>query len=139
MAIINMTPFVLNAKGGTLTDKQLMLNTLIPIRLKGEANNRDHWAKKYSRQKKHQQRIKMEWLLLKPKITLPCEIHLTRHAVKNMDYDNLVYTFKYVVDAIADLITPGLAPGQADSNPKITWKYSQKKAKTYGLQIDIYA
>lgn len=122
-----------------MIDKRLITSTVIPIRLISEANNHDHWAKKYKRQKEQQQRIKLEWLRLRPKITLPCEIHLTRLGVKELDSDNLVICFKGIRDAIGDCITPGLPPGQADSNPKIKWIYSQKIAKTYAIQIDIYA
>jgi hypothetical protein len=122
-----------------MTDKRLITSTVIPIRLVSEANNHDHWAKKYTRQKKQQDRVKLEWLYLRPKITLPCEIHLIRHGPKNLDDDNMVFCCKGIRDVLASCITPGLAPGQADSNPQITWKYSQKLSKTYGLQIDIYA
>jgi len=118
---------------------RLITSTVIPIRLVSEANNHDHWAKKYSRQKKLQQRIKLEWLHLRPDIKLPCEIHLIRHGLKNLDDDNLVHCFKGIRDTLASCITPGLAPGQADSNTQIQWIYSQKISKTYGLQIDIYA
>ena len=122
-----------------MTNKRLITSTVIPIRLISEANNHDHWAKKYTRQKKQQQRIKVEWLHLRPNIKLPCEIHLIRHGIKEMDFDNYVISCKAIRDAIADCITPGLAAGQADSNPKIKWIYSQKIAKSYAIQIDIYA
>lgn len=122
-----------------MTDKRLITSTVIPIRLISEANNHDHWAKKYKRQQQQQQRIKLEWLHLRPDIKLPCEIHLIRYGKKELDYVNLVHSFKSIQDQIADCITPGLAPGQADSNPKMTWKFSQKITKTYAIQIDIYA
>lgn len=122
-----------------MINKRLITSTVIPIRLISEANNHDHWGKKYRRQKEQQQRIKLEWLHLRPKITLPCEIHLIRHGINLMDEDNYIHSCKAIRDQLADCITPGLAPGQADSNPKIKWIYSQKIAKTYAIQIDIYA
>ncbi len=122
-----------------MTDKRLVTSTVIPIRLISEANNHDHWAKKYSRQKKQQQRIKLEWLHLRPDIKLPCEIHLIRYGRKLFDDDNYIHSCKAIRDQLADCIIPGLCPGLADSCKEITWKYSQKITKTYALQIDIYA
>jgi hypothetical protein len=122
-----------------MTYKRLITSTLIPIRLVSEANNHDHWAKKYTRQKKQQQRVKLEWLHLRPNIKLPCEIHLIRHGPKPLDDDNMVHSCKAVRDQIADCILPGMYLGVADSHPQLIWKYSQKLSKTYGLQIDIYA
>jgi hypothetical protein len=48
---------------------------------------------------------------------------------------------KYVQDAVADWLIPGLAKGQADSSPLIEWDYQQKpKGKgSQGFVIEIYA
>ncbi len=45
--------------------------------------------------------------------------------------------FKYVADAIADQLIPGLRPGMADDDPRITWEYAQEKAKKLGVRIEI--
>lgn len=120
------------------TNKRLITSTVIPLRLISEANNTDHWAQKHKRKKQQQQRIKLEWIHLRPDITLPCEIHLTRIGKKELDYDNLVNSFKAVIDQLASCIIPNLKPGQADSSKDIIWHFKQKTAKSYAIQIDIF-
>lgn len=70
-------------------------------------------------------------------VNLPATIVLTRLAPKHLDvHDNLPISLKWVSDAIADCIIPGLAKGQADS--KLSWKYNQVKSKQYGIKIEIF-
>lgn len=58
---------------------------------------------------------------------------------RRMDYDNMVYAFKHVRDTIADLLVPGKARGQADSDERIGWFYDQRGAKDYKVSIEIKA
>lgn len=120
-------------------EKRLITSIVLPIRLISEANNTDHWAKKHARKKQQQSRLKLEWLHLRPKTKLPCEIHLTRFGKKEFDYDNLVISFKAIRDQLADLLIPGLEKGVADSSKELTWHYKQQTAKFYGIQIEIFA
>lgn len=61
---------------------------------------------------------------------------MTRIGKRKMDFDNLVSSLKYVRDAIADFIFPGLPPGRADDHPLLFWEYRQKIDKKYSVQID---
>jgi hypothetical protein len=106
------------------------------VRLISEANNFDHWTKKYKRKKNIQ---KMIWFyfITAPPIPLPCEVHLTRYGKKLLDQDNLVHCFKSAIDQIASHIIPGLKPGQADSSIHISWHYHQEIAKFYAFKMEI--
>jgi hypothetical protein len=46
---------------------------------------------------------------------------------------------KHCRDVVADLLVPGKAFGQADSDSRITWQYEQKKGgtKEYALEVEI--
>lgn len=103
------------------------IGTIIDYPITAEGNNSDHWTKKRKRRLNQQALIKSWFNTLGTKITLPCEITLTRLSPRELDYDNLVISFKAVRDCIADLIIPGKAPGQADSCFEISWSYDQFK------------
>lgn len=53
---------------------------------------------------------------------------LVRYSPRKLDDDNLIAAFKWIRDAIADLIKPGFKPGRADANDDIVFKYSQEKS-----------
>jgi hypothetical protein len=110
------------------------------IPLVSEMNTHEHWRKSHARHQKQKYRIKKEFMAAKPKITLPIEIRLTRISPRPYDHDNLVSSFKYIVDAICEYITPGLRPGRADSIPGIDISYHQEKGepKKYSLKIEIF-
>jgi len=109
----------------------------IPMRLLSEANTHQHWRKKYERNKRQQKAIVLIWRSQKPVVSLPCKVTLTRIGPRLLDFGNLVYAFKGVQDKTADLIIPGLAPGQADDEKRgITWDYKQEKG-LYGIRIEI--
>lgn len=93
-------------------------------------NRKEHWAKTYNRHKKYNLLIRSMWNNLKVSPTIPCHVKLTRISQRKFDYDNLVIGFKGIRDIVADLLIPGKAPGQADSNPNITWEYTQEKGPT---------
>jgi len=67
---------------------------------------------------------------------LPCTVHLIRIGRK-LDSDNLQGAFKYIRDAIAELLVPGLATGRADDDERITWEYAQEKGKV-GVRIEVF-
>lgn len=74
----------------------------------------------------------------KPDIPLPCHIKLTRVAKRYLDCDNLPVSMKYIRDAIADQIFPGLAPGQADNDKRLSWQYDQIKGKECAVILTFY-
>lgn len=113
-----------------------VITAYVPIRLESEANRHEHWAAKHRRNKHNSDMIRLTLRNGLHQIEMPCTISMVRIAPRTLDDDNLIAALKYVRDTIADMITPGLAPGRADGLEGITWQYKQeKKTKTYGLKI----
>jgi hypothetical protein len=48
-------------------------------------------------------------------------------------------SFKWIVDAVAEYINPGMKVGRADDDERIEWAYSQEKGKPkeYAIRITI--
>lgn len=113
---------------------------ILPLKTVSEANSTEHWTAKRKRHKTQQAIVRMKLFEKNPDIKLPCLIELVRIAPRNLDYDNLVSSFKWIVDSLCDSIIPGLSAGRADSNPNIHIDYFQKKGKPkeYAIQIKIY-
>lgn len=81
------------------------------------------------------------------KISLPCEILLTRISSRFLDaHDNLPGSFKFIVDQIARFIfekeinEKGLirTAGLFDNDSRITWKYAQQKGKPQSIRLEIF-
>lgn len=121
-----------------LSETELRLKIPFSRDLLSEGNKTDHWAKKMKRNQRRDIWLNAYWPK-NQKINLPCTVIITRVAPRKLDFDNWVTTAKHFRDYIADKITPGLNPGQADSNPNITWKYEQEKGDKwqYLLKIEI--
>lgn len=109
----------------------------MPIRIYSEANLSEHWTKKHKRKRIQQFLVKRyyESANLGP-YRLPVAITLTRMGQKLLDDDNLASGFKYVRDAIADCILPGLPPGKADEKG-MKFIYKQQQQKQYAVRIEI--
>lgn len=108
------------------------------IKVVSENNCSEHWFKKAKRHDLQKLLIKLAFLNEKPVIEFPCSVSITRIAPRKLDiHDNLPGAMKWIVDAIADNLIPGLAPGRADSSPLITWEYRQIKGlpREYALLI----
>jgi hypothetical protein len=54
-----------------------------------------------------------------------------------MDDDNLIYSLKWIRDAIADYIWPHKSKNTRDSHELVTWKYDQAKSQNYALRVEI--
>lgn len=111
----------------------------LDIKTVSEANlSGEHWSVK---RKRHILQKRKIWLWGKENnikaTTLPINIKLTRISPRMLDVDNLYCSFKWIKDYIADTIIPGLPPGQADSDPRIIWQYSQVKGKPKERAIKI--
>lgn len=118
-----------------------IFDCILPLKTVSEANLSEHWTKSSARHKKQKLIVRLELLKHKPNITIPCKIYLTRIAPRKLDSrDNLRMSFKWIVDAICDYITPGLAAGRSDDNDQIDIHYFQEKgkAKEYAIRIQIY-
>lgn len=120
--------------------EDLRLDLTIPLKTVSELNNSDHWAISSKRHKKQKKIVHFELMMRNPNLAIPCNIFVQRQSCKELDYDNLVSSFKWIVDAICEYITPGLAIGQADGNRDIKIFYSQIKVpqKQFGINIKIY-
>jgi len=68
---------------------------------------------------------------------LPIKVSMCRISPREYDYDNLVASMKEIRDKISDWLIPGLAPGRADSDERITWHYMQKKGEPKEVALEI--
>jgi hypothetical protein len=110
----------------------------INIRTVSELNSSQHWAMKAKRHKQQKYTVWKYYKFKNPKVDLPCLIVFTRYSIQTMDFDNLAGSFKWILDQVCECITPGLAIGRADGNPKIKVEYLQQKRKKHGIRIEIY-
>lgn len=71
--------------------------------------------------------------------SLPVKVVMIRIGPKRLDDVNLFASFKYVQDAIAEQLIPGLAPGRADGDPRIKWYIEQRlhPKRQYGIELHI--
>ena len=109
----------------------------IPMRLLSEANTHQHWRKKYERNKRQTNAVRLVWSSQRPAVAIPCRVHFVRVGRRYLDGDNLCYAFKNLRDTIGSLIRPGLVAGQADADGNgIEWSYGQEIG-LYGIRIEI--
>lgn len=110
----------------------------IPRRFINHSNSGEHWSIRNKRVKLHWSLVRIYWLRNRvPAISLPCCIYFVRKGPLKLDPDNLQSACKSLRDAIADKLVPGLKPGRADSDPRITWHYDQESAKKNSMVIRI--
>ena len=114
-----------------------LIEIVIPIRTVSESNMREHWSAKHKRHRQQKGIVTM-YLRHNGEIQLPCIIKILRTSKRFLDDDNLVASMKSIRDAIAEFITPGLAPGRADDNKSISWQYDQIKGD-YAVIIQVFA
>jgi len=107
----------------------------LPIFTVSEANVVEHWTKKKKRHDHQKRWIRIFFRKEKPQVSLPCKIILTRLSERKLDSDNLPVSMKWIRDAIADQIFPGMAAGMADNDPRLDWHYDQKISNEKGVLI----
>lgn len=118
-----------------MSDSLTNLEFDAPIRIRSEANSREHWRVKSDRRKAQQQ--EMDVLLLNAlqgrKIQLPCTVTLTRIGPKLMDDDNWINGAKGIRDAIARRL------GVDDGDPMIQFRYDQTPVgrREYNVKVEI--
>jgi hypothetical protein len=116
----------------------MQLTMTLPIQTIAESNSSEHWRIKAKRHRWQQLLIRSAWNAQKPRITLPCTVTLTRLSPRKLDaHDGLPMSFKWIVDSLADLLLPGQAPGQADNDERITWRYAQEHSAVQKIRIEI--
>lgn len=132
-----------------------MIDINLPIRLQSP-NIQEHWTKRYKRNIKMGKVVAYalnthpaavyarnclhmlyphdieDWGPLKPSI----EVDLIRIGPRNLDYDNMVFAFKAIRDALSGWFYPELAAGQADGYEVFKFNYLQEKGN-YGIKIII--
>jgi hypothetical protein len=121
----------------------MLLNTftLDPFVTVSEANVCEHWRASYRRHRAQKFEIKFCLKALNQYTDQYIKIKLIRISPYKLDKDeNLPMAFKYIKDAIAEIIYPGLAPGRADDTELIAWEYDQEKGKVRqkAIRIEIY-
>jgi hypothetical protein len=119
----------------------LLISFTAPIEVISEANTSEHHMISYRRHKKQKKLVKayMSQLSLYRDVSLT--IKLIRISSRKLDsHDNLTTAFKYVVDAIADILNPGKAAGRADDSCLFKWEYDQEKGKVRekSIRVDVY-
>lgn len=132
-------------KDGFLIDGYMNIKTVSEangVKTRG-ANGRmknEHWRTAWVRHRQQKSWTKIMLREFKEFIALPCKITLTRYAPEKLDkYDNLPMAFKWVLDAICELITGDERPGRADGliEDKIEVIYKQETSKSYYIRISL--
>lgn len=105
----------------------------IPIRLRSEANQREHWGAKANRVKAQRVAVSLAMQghgdLLRA--CLPAVVRITRIGPRDLDSDNLQGAAKAVRDAVASVL------GVDDADPAVTWEPVQQDRGKYGVRIVI--
>lgn len=110
----------------------------ISMRIASAANLRDSWQARARRTKTERTAGHLVGLSLRP-CTIPLDagivLTLARIAPRALDDDNLAACFKAFRDGVAD------AFGVDDRDPRITWRYDQRrgKAREYAVEISVSA
>ena len=110
----------------------------IPVRTVSETNQREHWSERHKRRKTQRSTVYLvvRAQLLRHGITVPCTVTMTRIAPSSgLDFDNLVSSAKACRDGIADAL------GVDDADPRIEWRYQQRrgKGKEWGVDVKVVA
>ena len=123
------------ADGGAVGSRALRV--VVPVRTISSSNAREHWAVRARRVKTERAAA---LLVLRstgcPLWTAPLVVRLTRISGprgKTLDDDNLRGCLKAIRDGVADWL------GVQDNDPRITWRYDQRKADAWGVEIEVTA
>lgn len=112
----------------------------IPIRLNNPVNGPQGMSKglMIARANERKSQRRMAHAIVKAHVgemsVLPAVVTMTRIAPRKIDaHDNLPAAFKSFVDGTADAL------GIKDNDPRITWKYDQRRegVRQYGVEIRI--
>jgi hypothetical protein len=105
----------------------------VPIRIESSLNLRVHWRVRANTNASHRAAAYFALKQAKVAPNLPCVITLTRVAPRELDGDNLQGGFKSTRDGVADWFAVD------DRDPRIEWKYSQRKGapREYAAEIGV--
>ncbi len=119
---------------------KLIAEWILPIITVSELNCHEHWRIAHSRHTKQKNAVKLRYLQERGSFAPPAHIVLTRLSPRTLDSDAIGGALKWVRDALADCIIPGLKPGRADdAKYGLTWQTGQEIAKIRGVKIQIFS
>lgn len=124
---------------------ELLDSFTVPIEVFNEASGKyanQHWTKKNRRHWIQAHQVKEHLQKITKYQGMPITIKLIRISPRTLDAeDNLRYAFKWVKDAIADMLIPGLHPGRADNSKLIVWDYDQEKGTVWEkkMRVEVYS
>jgi len=119
----------------------LIKSWTLPIETVSEGNLFENYHKANGRHRKQKKDIKDNLSEISSFKDQKITVKLIRISPRSLDkHDNLPMAFKFIVDAIADLLNPGKKAGRADDSELITWKYDQEKGKPKekGIRVEVY-
>jgi len=119
----------------------LLISFNAPIAVVSEANCSEHRMVSYKRHKKQKKNVGFYMSQLSLYRDMPLIIKLIRISPRKLDADdNLPMAFKWVKDAIADILIPGKQAGRADDSALFKWEYDQEKGevKENSIRVEIY-
>ncbi len=123
-----------------LTTSPGKINLVMPIKTVNEFKMNEHWAQKSKRHSIQKGIVRYYFYMLDEMPKPPCHIIFTRISPKKLDYqDNLRSSMKWIVDAVCDQLIPGLKPGMADGDNRLSFEYRQEKGepKEYSVRVEI--
>ncbi len=119
----------------------LIKSWTLPIQTVSEGNLFEHWHKAAKRHTQQKMLIKLYLKEISAFKDKKITVKLTRISPRRLDsHDNLPMAFKFVGDAISELIYPGLKAGRADDSDLIDWSYAQEKGrpKEKAMRVEVY-
>ncbi len=107
------------------------MKVLVPLRTGRGMNNREHHMQRHKRVKAERQMVAWMLSMHKPVPKVPCVVTITRVGpTSGLDqHDNLRGALKGPVDQVAEWL------GVDDRDPRVTWKYEQRREKEWGVEI----
>lgn len=107
-----------------------MIELRLPIRTVSLANQREHHMVRYRRSVK--ERVEVRYALHGKALPAQgAQVTLTREGPRELDDDNLRGAFKSIRDQVAAQF------GMDDRDPRLRFEYAQRKAKKFGVVIEI--
>jgi len=119
----------------------LLISFTLPIKVVSEANTFEHWTKGHKRHKNQKRIVAYMMSNLSLYRDMPLTIKLIRISPRKLDSDdNLPMAFKWVKDAIADILIPGKRAGRADDSSLFKWEFDQEKGevKENKIRVEVY-
>lgn len=104
-----------------------------PLHTTTESNAKGHWRTKArrARTQRNGTQLVVAAYLRGRNVAGPMVVTFTRVSARALDDDNLSSAFKHVRDGVADAL------GIDDRDPRVSWRYEQRRGVGYGVEIVI--